>query len=198
MQAVPKSSASRPRRIFTAEHRMRIGAAKIGKKRSPFSPEWRANISAGRKGKGKGQRQLPARRFWAKVETGPVSCWIWVGGRTRGRGMLHVAGRHVQAHRFAYELFVGPIPRGLSVLHRCDVPACVNPQHLFLGTQADNIADMHAKGRAPRHTRPSVIWGARNEIRELFQSGVTKKALARRFSVDPKTIRRILANTQEG
>src|SRR5687768_198156 len=89
-------------------------------------------------------------RFEAKVRrTG--SCWLWTCPPDRcGYGFFRVGRKKWRAHRVAYELYVGPIPRGLLVLHRCDVPACVNPQHLFLGTDADNGADKKAKGRAPR------------------------------------------------
>lgn len=77
-------------------------------------------------------------------------CWLWTGAVDDcGYGLTYSAKiRSRRAHRVSYQLHVGPIPSGLHVLHRCDVPACVNPDHLFLGTQSDNMADMVAKGRA--------------------------------------------------
>lgn len=89
-------------------------------------------------------------RFEAKIEKGP-ECWAWKGCRTRsGYGLLQarkISKAPLLAHRVAWELTNGPIPDGMHVLHRCDNPGCVNPGHLFLGTQRDNNADRDAKGR---------------------------------------------------
>lgn len=100
-------------------------------------------------------------RFWSKVEKTPV-CWLYHGSKAHfGYGVLFFGkeGREVRAHRFAWELLRGPIPAGLWVLHRCDVPSCVNPDHLFLGTAKDNTADMIRKGRAnvPRGSRHGSV-----------------------------------------
>ena len=90
-------------------------------------------------------------RFWAKVEK-TASCWLWTGSkRSKGYGaFVYKSGSQTvqgRAHRFSYELHKGPIPDGLFVLHRCDTPACVNPDHLFTGTNKDNVEDMVSKGR---------------------------------------------------
>lgn len=75
-------------------------------------------------------------------------CWLWLGSvRGRGYGQMQVNGRNCCAHRLSYEEFVGPIPEGLDVLHRCDTPSCINPGHLFAGTKQDNSDDMKRKGR---------------------------------------------------
>lgn len=90
--------------------------------------------------------------FWSHVQKSD-GCWEWQGRRTsrgygRTTGRLLGGPRTARAHRVAWELTNGPIPGGLGVLHRCDNPPCCNPDHLFLGTAADNAADMVAKGRA--------------------------------------------------
>lgn len=86
--------------------------------------------------------------FWSRVLRGE-GCWEWQGARNQdGYGTLWVNRRKVRAHRVAWGLSVGEIPRGLLVLHRCDNPPCCNPAHLWIGTHADNSADMVAKGRA--------------------------------------------------
>src|SRR4051794_14535196 len=93
----------------------------------------------------------PAERFWSKVDIrGPEDCWPWTASKLpRGYGQIYHSGlrRPVAAQRMAWELTRGAIPPGLGVLHSCDNPPCVNPAHLWIGTDADNHADMVAKGR---------------------------------------------------
>ena len=89
-------------------------------------------------------------RFWSKVSKDSTGCWLWTGcvsGNCLKYGTLRKNGLPTKAHRVSWELHFGAIPAGLLVCHRCDVPVCVNPEHLFLGTTKDNIRDMIAKRR---------------------------------------------------
>lgn len=94
-------------------------------------------------------------RFLGRVETSSTGCWLWIGGKDGdGYGMFWLDGRNQRAHRVSYELFIAPIPAGLHGLHRCDVPSCVNPLHVFIGTNLDNVRDSFTKGRAYRRSVP--------------------------------------------
>jgi hypothetical protein len=100
------------------------------------------------------QRRPPlAERFWAKVDkNAPGGCWLWTACRNQlGYGEFSVKNRSMWAHRVAWELVNGPIPNGLEICHNCptgDNPSCVNPEHMFLGTHADNLRDAIKKQRS--------------------------------------------------
>lgn len=127
-------------------------------------------------------------RFNAKYIPEPTSgCWIWTAYvNACGYGIIGVRKRvNILAHRASWMLFRGEIPEGQNVLHRCDIPCCVNPDHLFLGTQVDNILDMMVK-RRDRHP-----WGESSgqaklteaQVREIRQMAGSQKKLASLFGV---------------
>ena len=147
-------------------------------------------------------RLLPdvAARYWQNIEKGEGkdACWIWTGARSaKGYGLFRQRSgrwtRVVRAHRLSYVMHVGPIPGGYHVLHSCDEPACVRPEHLRLGTDAENIAERSAKGRTARQN------GAANGRAKLTETEVvmiresleSEDALARRFGVSRASIGRV-------
>lgn len=91
----------------------------------------------------------PLERIWDRKNVTPSGCWEWTGACvTKGYGHITSGrGRQITVHRVAFELTNGPIPAGMFVLHRCDNPPCFNPEHLFLGTNLDNMRDAKSKGR---------------------------------------------------
>lgn len=94
------------------------------------------------------KRSTP-KRFFSRIKIDSNGCWIWQGAKNiRGYGVVGYHGILYIAHRLSYKLKVGPIPEGLLVCHKCDVPPCINPDHLFIGTYKDNSIDMVKKGRA--------------------------------------------------
>lgn len=124
------------------------------------------------------------------VKGEPNECWLWLGWRTaQGYGGFEAFGI-CRAHRFSYELYVGPIPDGICVLHKCDNPPCVNPNHLFLGTKRNNIIDCVAKGRYPikrfpgeLHPKAKLTDAIVLECRERHLKGETINSLAREYGV---------------
>lgn len=133
-------------------------------------------------------------------KNGASGCWLWTGQQASGYGVLSLGShrpKRCRAHRATYTLLVGPIPDGLHVLHRCDIPLCVNPSHLFLGTNQDNVNDMVAKRRhrsmfkrkiGDAHPQAKLSSADVVEIRRLSSEGVTKPVLAVQFGVSVHTI----------
>lgn len=147
-------------------------------------------------------RAAAVANFWQGVDrsAGAAACWPWTRSRSqRGYGLASIGGKHILAHRAAFSLTFGePLP-GFYIYHRCDNPVCCNPGHLFVGTPADNMADMVAKGRG-RHPGPRMpLLGARaaaaklteeqvREIRARYAAGELQKDIAAAFDVGESNI----------
>lgn len=141
----------------------------------------------------------PSIRYRAKFDQrGPDECWPWQAARYKNDyGAFWDGTKRTGAHRFGYTLHVGPIPRGLCVLHKCDYRPCQNPAHWFLGTVLDNNTDRHTKGRS-RGPRGEQAGSARlskaqvGEIRRLHQGGLPHRAIADAFSINRASVSAIV------
>ena len=146
------------------------------------------------------------RRFWFYVDkiSSPRGCWIWTGclgkGRYDGYGRVNRRGISKLAHRWSWELANGPIPNGKIICHRCDNPPCVNPEHLFIGTDKDNMLDMVAKGR---HSKTHSCFGEKHSnavlteeaIRKIFalqKDGMTQRKIASIFKISQPAVSLVL------
>lgn len=123
------------------------------------------------------------------------SCWLWHGKLTNhGYGMMQIGYKCHLAHRISYELFNGPFDKKLGVLHRCDVRNCINPKHLFLGTQKDNNLDAARKNRMPYGEKHWNCKIRTSDITEIFKLSkyVLQKNIAEKFGVSTSAINAIL------
>lgn len=131
--------------------------------------------------------------FWSKVLLGP-GCWEWTGCLSQGYGTFSIRGgkgEHERAHRFSWKIHFGPIPDGNDVLHQCDNKPCIRPDHLFLGTQAENMADAASKGllnRGEKNGHAKLTAADVLAIRDLMGIGVRQAAIARQYGVHPSHV----------
>ncbi len=143
--------------------------------------------------------EYQAKRFWAKVDIGfSGQCWEWQGRKDKnGYGVMavRIKGQKITfAHRLSYFFQFGRLPQNLKVCHQCDNPSCVNPNHLFLGTQQDNLADMVQKRRhgfGERNAMAKLKESDVLKIRKLLSQGLTKTSIAKQFNVTDMVVGKI-------
>ena len=140
------------------------------------------------------------KRFWEKVEIRSKNeCWMWIASMRNGRGRLQINKKSVPAPQVAWELTNGKIPIGKIVCHSCDTPACVNPNHLWIGTSFDNMRDMVAKGRWRGGCPKGALVGEKSPVarftnvqaKAIMCSKKSNVELAIKYGVKPPTIWRI-------
>jgi DNA-binding transcriptional regulator YiaG len=126
-----------------------------------------------------------------------TGCWVWIGakGSGGGYGLIKVGPKLMLAHRASYMEYVGDIPEGMLILHRCDNPPCINPEHLFAGTWADNMRDMVAKGRdkhgdtrGEKNGQHKLNLAEIEQIRDLLEWGMKQHVIAQAFGVSRSNI----------
>lgn len=145
-----------------------------------------------------GRKQITLEeKFWSYCHPGPRDdCWEWQGGKQgRGYGRIRFQSHYLFVHRVSYELHHGPIPTGLNVCHHCDNPSCVNPHHLFLGTQKENMQDMVKKQRQTIGERNGCSKLTENDVHQIRQmrlDGMIEREIADKFNVTRSAIAGIL------
>ncbi len=137
----------------------------------------------------------PVERFWSKV-TKTETCWLWNTYRDPdGYGNFYYQGASQRAHRMAWIFTRGPIPEGKLICHKCDNPPCVRPDHLFLGSTEENVADKIKKGRilwGNNHYRSILTVEQAEEIRQRVSNGEKQRRLALEYRVSPQVINSIV------
>jgi hypothetical protein len=137
-------------------------------------------------------RRDPVEKFWEKVLRGD-GCWEWRAGRDqKGYGVTNVDGKGRKAHRVSWELTNGPIPDGMQVCHHCDNPPCVRPDHLFLGTNQDNVDDAYRKGHFFNRLGRAPSRDEAHRIVSLRASGLSQTAIATETGLSRRTVQRVL------
>jgi hypothetical protein len=141
-------------------------------------------------------KEITKERIESKVERIPeAGCWIWMGAtQVRGYGEIISNNRKYLAHRASYEAFIGEIPKGMYVCHACDNVYCVNPAHLFLGTQKQNLQDMASKGRSTIGERNPMAKLTEDDIKDikyLISTGLSDTKISVEFCVSRQTINNI-------
>lgn len=131
--------------------------------------------------------------FWSRVKQGgPDECWLWQSYCFKdGYGCFYINRRYQRAHRVSWQLVNGKIPVGLCVLHHCDTPLCVNPRHLFLGTNADNATDKVTKGRHLFGEKHPLARLTGEQVIEIRQATQTLRVIAQRFNVSQRLVGKI-------
>jgi len=134
-------------------------------------------------------------RFEAKFHVTP-GCWTWMAFRRKGYGRFRLGTGCENANRVSYALYVGQIPDGMLVCHRCDNPSCVNPDHLFLGTNQDNISDMDSKGRrhVSRGTKHGMAKLSDAEVLEIKKAPGKQRDIAKKFGISQAMVNNIKLN----
>jgi len=135
---------------------------------------------------------LDVARFWSNVSVAGVNeCWPWKRYCKSGYGQVKWLGRAEEAHRIAYTIAYGDVPRDVVVRHRCDNPKCCNPQHLQTGTHADNVMDRVLRGRSARGERNGLAKLKEEQVRAIAGDERPATAIAPEYGVSVDTVRSI-------
>lgn len=135
-----------------------------------------------------------------RVSKNSRGCWIWLGAWDKdGYGEVYLGGRKYRSHRASWKIFNGEIPKGMLVLHKCDVPSCVNPRHLYIGTPKDNMSDKMKRGRfrtgvgvkQPSAKLTDVIV---KEIRKKYENGMFQRIIAKEYGVSQSVVSTVINN----